>query len=854
MEERKVYDPKQVEALQFKNGSAIVLAAPGCGKTELLGMRIFVANSSYKIPFSEMLCLTFTNRASREMKDRVCSQAKGAADKVLSELFVGNIHRFCIRFLFENHIIPSNTSIIDDTDQEEILGDLSGGVLGRAWQINLTLKCAYFQTAQSEEFPEDICSMYRVKEKDESNFSPYAQVYNLYKKEEQVIDFEDILLLTYKALSEEDYQQKYKYSSYDWIEIDEVQDLNPLQFAIVEKLRSNKPASTIVYFGDERQAIFSFIGAKKNSIAELIKKCDKSIFLSNNYRCPQYLLDFLNDYAINELGIDNDCLPETNNKTHLDDSLISVKCENNSEQYRMLSIFTRVLFEGENENTAILVRTNDDVEHVSAALKAYNTSHMKLSKKDMFKAIPFKTIYSHFAVVASETRYTDWTQLLYRTRSIDTLGYARRCVKKMKELYLTPHDLMMYDNSSYFIEFAKSYSNNEIVVFDTETTGINIFEDDIIQIAAIKMKNGLIVPHSAFEVIIETDKKIPQYLGAGIINPMLEIYNNSTRLSAQKAFELFLNYVGDCEVLGHNVEFDVNILVNNLNRRAYGLSFQPKYKWDTLKMSRLINPSLRSHSLENLLETYSLEGENTHNAIDDILATVNLANCFYPIITNVIEQQKDFIAHEVTQKIRTKLIKNYLPIYTQTKQKIYSPIIDEEHTFTYEFQRVYECFLEKKYIEEITLFSYMKQLFDKVVINHNVDKYFNQQLLNHLYDYRTFNEADLFQNKIIDENVFVMTIHKAKGLEFDNVLLYNISDGVYPNDRFDDTSEKVLESKKVLYVAMSRAKKRLYYTYLYKKSRFLTKNCILEHFDEWSKEKKDRLLHDSSFSRRRVTQ
>ena len=212
MEERKVYDPEQIETLQFENGSAIVLAAPGCGKTELLGMRIFVANSRYKIPFSEMLCLTFTNRASREMKDRVRSLARGGADKVLSELFVGNIHRFCIRFLFENHIIPSNTSIIDDTDQEEILDDLSSGVLCRAWQINLTLKCSYFLTTQSEEFPDEIRSMYIVKEKDKSNFSPYAQVYNFYKQEEQVIDYEDILLLTYKALSEEDYQQKYKYS------------------------------------------------------------------------------------------------------------------------------------------------------------------------------------------------------------------------------------------------------------------------------------------------------------------------------------------------------------------------------------------------------------------------------------------------------------------------------------------------------------------------------------------------------------------------------------------------------------------------------------------------------------------
>ena len=144
----------------------------------------------------------------------------------------------------------------------------------------------------------------------------------------------------------------------------------------------------------------------------------------------------------------------------------------------------------------------------------------------------------------------------------------------------------------------------------------------------------------------------------------------------------------------------------------------------------------------------------------------------------------------------------------------------------------------------------MKDLFTKVVIDEQKELYFNQQLLNHLYEFRTFNEADLFQNKIINENIFIMTIHKAKGLEFDNVLLYNITDGVYPNSYFDDTPKKVLESAKVLYVAMSRAKKRLYYTYLRSKSRFLKSDCVAEHFEEYPEALKQKLIMMNEMSRK----
>ncbi len=97
----EIDDFSQQSLVELDHGSALVLAGPGCGKTHILARRILHANTMSGIAFSEMLCLTFTNRAAREMKSRIESlSGHNAAD-----LFVGNIHRFCLRFLFENEKI-----------------------------------------------------------------------------------------------------------------------------------------------------------------------------------------------------------------------------------------------------------------------------------------------------------------------------------------------------------------------------------------------------------------------------------------------------------------------------------------------------------------------------------------------------------------------------------------------------------------------------------------------------------------------------------------------------------------------------------------------------------------------------
>lgn len=853
---KKVYDEKQQEVIRFNSGHALVLGAPGCGKTDILSLRVLMSHQVFNVDYKDMLCLTFTNRASREMKERI----KSTVGDVTADLFVGNLHRFCIGFIYDNNLVPIDVSIADDTEQEEIFAELTGKLQVPGWQIMKVTNVAAYKFMKENNFPFEIMGNDFYIDRDTQYL---AERYIEYKKENKLIDFDDILLITYKALMEEGYQQKYVHSSYKWIQVDEMQDLNPIQLAIIEKLVS-PDYDSVVYLGDERQAIYSFLGAKRESIEKIKEKAGKNFFvLSNNYRSPMYLLDMLNNYAIYKLNVDASLLPKTNNKEHLDDGLMLINCKSTSDQHNVIATLGRNLYlnskesfdrtgnERDLESIGILVRTNQDAEEISKNLENHKIGHIKLSKKDVFKMVDFKTLYSHFSIVVNDTRFADWARILYQTNALDTLQLSKRCVKKMRDIGLTPLDLMSYENSSYYIEFCKSYSNREVVLFDTETTGLDVFNDDIIQIAAMKMKNGSIVPGSELDIIIKMDgnKTIPPTLHDGFVNPMVEEYKrrssgeqkqNQYFMEPEDAFEFFVKYIGDAELLGHNVNYDVHILENNIKRRARNVKFKAPVYWDTLKMARMLDPNLRKHTLESLLETYGLEGVNSHNALDDIRATKSLTDYCFEKMSSLVDTQLAFISHPELKKVQRRLMRKYWSLYQHTHDKLYSDIVSEENTFDFEFDYVYQQMTNLKIIKEIKLYPYIRSLFNKVVIDPDKDKYFNNQLVDHLYEFRTFNEGDFFQNGVLDERVFIMTIHKAKGLEFDDVILYDITKGRMPrcNTRNPD------EDARVLYVAMSRAKKRLFITYENKISEFLENyDQVMEHFVEMHPEKKTRLLN-----------
>ena len=348
-------DESQSAVLQAQTGIHVVLAPPGCGKTQLLAERIVYALEQ-GIPDSEMLCLTFTNRAARGMGERI---AQRLGEEQLSRLFVGNVHRYCSRFLFQNALIAADSSIIDDHDSISIISRYLNEdeylVLSdyrRRREYSTVVFFAAFMHQLTHGHPkalrlhpdcvtsEDVFAMRRICEIQQMAFTPEAMTdmyarsdyylevsrsdaydyglqklvanlmrkmslarhYQEYKQAHQLYDFEDLLLLTYDALHADTDSQ---YKRYEWIQVDEVQDLNPMQVAIIEMLSTNTPTSTMLYFGDDQQAIFSFMGAKLETVSRLAAKAGDHVYrLTFNHRSPRYLTDVFNRYADDVLHID----------------------------------------------------------------------------------------------------------------------------------------------------------------------------------------------------------------------------------------------------------------------------------------------------------------------------------------------------------------------------------------------------------------------------------------------------------------------------------------------------------------------------------------------------------------------
>ena len=103
-------DETQQAIINLQSGYHLVLAPPGCGKTQILAERICLALEQGRKP-EDMLCLTFTNRAARGMRERIERQV---SDRAADNIFVGNVHRFCSRYLYDNHVIAADSAIIDD--------------------------------------------------------------------------------------------------------------------------------------------------------------------------------------------------------------------------------------------------------------------------------------------------------------------------------------------------------------------------------------------------------------------------------------------------------------------------------------------------------------------------------------------------------------------------------------------------------------------------------------------------------------------------------------------------------------------------------------------------------------------
>ena len=854
--QEKIFNEQQLRVIEAAGGCHLVLAPPGCGKTAVLAERIVHAHEQ-GVPFQDMACLTFTNRAERSMRERILERmGELAAEDRLDELFVGNVHRFCLHFLFDNGIVPEHAAVIDTDTSISIIADFLGEEELHALNDNksrqrysriinlqhLMYQCCHdhpgSQMVHREDLPysclNELCTAFGIpytkagtiqlyrnageyrsnpprlsqESKELLNALYAASQYAQYKQAYDLLDFEDLLLLTYDAVAAQPPARLIR-----WLQVDEVQDLNPLQLAIIKHFCA--PDATVVYLGDTQQAIFSFMGAKTNTLAMLRSQCGDGHFHNfyQNYRSPQYLLDIFNRYAEYQLGIEPALLPTTQNHEPCQPGdIMLTDAPTNIDEANMVANMVRRLYKQHPQETiAVVVAFNSDADEVSSALK--ELPHFKISGTDFFATLPMRLLTSHLGVARMEHDFIAWSNIFHGLHVYASSGGARQSVRAMMQLAITPTDLLNYEHSTYVAEFVKTYEQRDLVIFDTETTGLDVCHDDVVQIAAIRVHQGSVTDR--LNIFLHTDRPIPPMLG-DIVNPLVEEYRHHDHLPPEEGLQRFVDFARGCAILGHNVTYDYQIMEHNMRRHAPQLSMQQEWSscLDTLKLARLLHPRQRSYKLRDLLVQLRLEGQNSHLADDDIMATLSLARHCYDCARSIAGRQLEFLSchSRMIQHFRTL----YAELYFHTQERLYT-----DTPLSSELQYTYRYLLQQNFIPPLPKLQHLVRYIDIDLTQQDDSRSpdgerpvptLAEPLSRQDSDLCTMKEADLCGSASMSERVFVSTVHKAKGLEFDTVIVYDAVDGKYPSVYANNDQKRQEEARK-FYVAISRARRRLIITY-----------------------------------------
>ncbi|MDO4937105.1 MAG: 3'-5' exonuclease [Sutterellaceae bacterium] len=288
-------NPMQRKAVELGEENALILAGAGSGKTKVLTTRIawLIANNmAYP---SQILAVTFTNKAAREMRSRL--EAMVSAD--LSGLWMGTFHGIAhklLRLHYQDARLPKNFQIIDSSDQLSLIKRIMKDA-----GIDTDIHNPKSVQASINRFKEAGLRSGDVRVKDEQSLSIY-QIYEERCHREGLVDFAELLLASVELLERNEILREHYADRFRWILVDEFQDTNELQFRWIRALANPKSTKNFVFcVGDDDQSIYAFRGARVGNMADFVKDygITEIVKLEQNYRSTSHILDAANAVIAN---------------------------------------------------------------------------------------------------------------------------------------------------------------------------------------------------------------------------------------------------------------------------------------------------------------------------------------------------------------------------------------------------------------------------------------------------------------------------------------------------------------------------------------------------------------------------
>ena len=283
---------KQKEAVLATEGPCLVIAGAGSGKTKVLTHKISYLMSTGVKPWN-ILAITFTNKAANEMKERVEKLVGDAA----KDIWMGTFHSICVKILrryIDRIGFRSDFVIFDTSDQKTLIKECIKAAQADDKIFTDRSVLSEISNGKNEMLEP---SEYGIKYAGDFRREKIAELYALYQKklkENNAIDFDDIINFTIKILTENPDVLDYYTDKFRYVLVDEYQDTNKSQFTLVSLLASKYGNVTAV--GDNDQGIYSFRGADISNILNFEKDFPgtKIIKLEQNYRCTGNILKAAN--------------------------------------------------------------------------------------------------------------------------------------------------------------------------------------------------------------------------------------------------------------------------------------------------------------------------------------------------------------------------------------------------------------------------------------------------------------------------------------------------------------------------------------------------------------------------------
>ena len=857
------FNKKQQQVINELNQNILLSAGAGTGKTNVLSYRVANILNKNRANADEILCLTFTNKACRELKNRITSQLDfETANKITIRTIHGFAYQVITTTAKKAQTIFKEFVIFDDEDQKTLIRQtIANFPKARALDIQYIVNCIEqlkqeraLKHIYTEDIEADYTTIYHqhlkfnktFNQQQSDNLTKFFQFdglniiinYELALQQMHGLDYKDLIANAYRLFQDENICSSWR-KRYKYIMIDEMQDTSSFEYTMLENLF---PANNIMLCGDEFQTIYEWRGSNPQKILTVFTEKYNPLIINfnENYRSTKLLLEMAYNTLINLFCKETILHSYAKNLLSKSSELghkIELKQANslaNEAQWIFQNIVNLLPLVKTPTQIAILVRQNNYLQnltlHLNYLANIYNQKNqeapihfIQIDNIRFFKRQEIKDVLSIMKYLINPNDYLSLQRILVNL--IPNIGI--RTIKQISSAEYLQNGLRLSDfinanfqNPNYepFSDLISAYLSKDIIVFDIEGTGTDIFADNIIQLSAIKIRKGKKI--AEFNRYLKSDKPVGDSEKVHhISDEYLQTYGENPKLVLQE----FCQFIQDAIITGHNIRgYDMDILNQNLLKHNLKPVDFSNINFDTLDLVRRFYPNLPNHKLEFLSNHFQFETKSNHNSLDDVFATGELLHKLLEdkIIptakkrSELINKQKNKFIHvaQIFQKLHSILNDNLL------LENLITQIVKE-----FDLVNIYKANATQ---DGAVRLENIRNLFRLAKAELNSHRGTNG--IKELLQYASLSNTDLDALTSSHPKIPIITIHQAKGLEFDYEFLAGMNDDIFPSYFSTRNGSITEEEKRLFYVAITRAKKALFLSSSGRPSRLL--NYIPEQF------------------------